>query len=115
MRGAAGSYARSATGPPAFHLARSSPLSASDATIVAPPPAAVKTTDLSCPSDDRCGATAIDGDGPSRSLLPTTLFGSASTMPPAIRYLASIGCVHSYTSRSQPFCQLLSHSVADRA
>ena len=83
--------------------------------MVVPPPAAVKTTDPSRPSDDRCGAMAIDGDGPSRSLLPTTLFGSASRMPPAIRYFASMGCVHSYTSRSQPFCQLLSHSVAERA
>ena len=60
-----------------------------------PTAGAVKTTDRSYPIDDRCGATAIEGDGPSSRVLPTTLFGSATTMPAAMRYLASIGCVHS--------------------
>src|SRR5688572_12674297 len=104
-----------ATGPPACQRASSSPVAASVATMLAEPAAAVKATDRSRPTDDRAGATAMDGDGASSSLLPTTLFGSATTMPAAIRYLASIGCVHSYTSRSQSFCQLLSHSAAERA
>jgi hypothetical protein len=78
-------------------------------------PSVVKAIERSYPLDACAGATARAGAGASSVALPTTLFGSARTIPPAIRYFASIGCVHSYTSRSQPFCHALRNSVADRA
>ena len=44
-----------------------------------------------------------------------TLLGSIATIPAAMRYFASIGCVHSYVSRVHPCSQSDSHSIAERA
>ena len=60
-----------------------------------PPSPAPKTIESTTPSAWRCGATASAWYGAPVSVSATTLFGSATTMPAAIRYLASIGWVHS--------------------
>src|SRR5918999_5175539 len=102
-----------ATGPPASQRDTTSPLSTSQA--LSSVPTALKATERGCPSDERAGAIASAPGGSSTSVSETMRLGSATTMPAAMRYLASIGWVHSYTSRVQPWFQLASHSVAERA
>ena len=65
-------------------------------------PSDEKATDAGQPDWVRCGATVRATGGASRSALPLTWFGSASSIPAAIRYLPSMGWVHSYASRLQP-------------
>ena len=55
----------------------------------------VKTIEFGRVCAVRCGATAMAVAGASRSVPPTTLFGSAATIPAAMRYFASGGWVHS--------------------
>ncbi len=83
-----------ATLPGASHADTSVPLSTSRASIRASPDE-VKAIEERRVNAVRWGATARTVAGASRSVPPTTLLGSATTMPAAIRYLASGGWVHS--------------------
>ena len=89
----AGSRARLAISPGACHWATTWPASTVRAVMVLPD--APKTTDSAIPSSARWDATAMALNGAVSDAWSMTLFGSATTMPAAIRYLASIGCVHS--------------------
>ena len=69
-----------ATGPAAVQRPTSSPVSTSAATISVPPWTA-KTTERSCPTDARRGATARALVGCSRTRSSMARFGSMATMP----------------------------------
>jgi len=88
-----GSNARLATSPEACQLATAWLPSTVMAVIVRPE--APNTIDSAIPSSARWDATASAVNGAASDVWPMILFGSAATMPAAMRYLASIGWVHS--------------------
>src|SRR3546814_1740027 len=69
-------------------------------------PSEVNTIEAGHPDAVLWGATARLVAGASRSVLPLTWFGSATTMPAAMRYLASIGRSEEHTSELQSLMRI---------